>query len=245
MQPSTTVPVKPRLLDLLGRCRAIEQAFIAQLSEAERAASGTPEHWAVKDHLVHVTFWRQETVDRLTKTARGETPNVIEDFQPFNEQTFERERLTPWAQVMAETEQAHEDLSAAVQGSADADLTDPDRVPWRKGEPLWWMVLGNGFEHPHEHYAALRVERGDLAGATAMQRDMVATIEALFPDTERPALALYNLGCFFAKTGRPAEAIEALRESLRRAPQLVEWSKQDGDLDSLRDAPAFQAIYGG
>lgn len=42
---------------------------------------------------------------------------------------------------------------------------------------------------------------------------------------------------------RQARAIEELRKSLQLSPQLVEWSKQDTDLDSLRDDPAYQALY--
>lgn len=245
MQIPPDQTMRSKLLDLLARCQATEQALLAQLTEAERTATGTPDHWAIKDYLVHITAWRQQSADRLTKTARGETPNVIVDFQPFNEQTFERERQTPWAQVLADAEQAHQDLAAAVRGCAEEDLTDPARAPWRQGEPLWWMVLGNGFEHPYEHYATILSERGDIAQAGEMQRGVVATVNEVFPGSERAAIALYNLGCFYAKTGQAAPAIEAVRESLAQAPRLVEWSKQDSDLDSLRGDPAFQAIYSG
>ena len=34
-----------------------------------------------------------------------------------------------------------------------------------------------------------------------------------------------------------------LAEALRLNPDLIEWSKQDSDLDSIRDDPAYQALY--
>lgn len=244
IQSSTSNPFGPRLLDLLARCRETEQAFIAHLSEAERTALGTPDHWAVKDHLAHLTFWRRHAAEHLT-AARGEAPDIIEDFQPVNERTFERERLTPWDEVMADAQRAHAELVDAVRGASEADLADPNHAPWSADnpEPLWWVVTGSGFEHPHEHYADLRVAHGDLAGAGALRRAAVEVLTELFPDSERSATALYNLGCFYAKTGQFARAIPAVRESLARVPNLVEWSKQDSDLDSLRDDPDFQAIY--
>ena len=55
--------------------------------------------------------------------------------------------------------------------------------------------------------------------------------------------ALYNLACFYATTGQPDKALPLLPEALRLRPDLVEWSKEDSDLDTLRDMPAFQALY--
>lgn len=245
MQRSDSNPVKPHLLDLLARCHTTEQACIERLSGAERAAIGTDDHWAAKDHLVHLTFWRRHAAEHLTAAARGETPDMIEDFQPVNEQTFARERLTPWDEVLADAQRAHAELAAAVRGASEAGLTDPNHHPWSpdQPEPLWWVVTGSGFEHPHEHYGDLRLEHGDLAGASDLRRAAVAALEEQFPNSERSATGLYNLGCFYAKTGQSALAIAAVRESLARVPRLVEWSQQDSDLDPLRGVPAFQAIY--
>ena len=58
-----------------------------------------------------------------------------------------------------------------------------------------------------------------------------------------PVYAIYNLGCFYARNGEADRAIAAVGEALPLIPSLVEWSKQDTDLDSLRDLPAFQALY--
>ena len=55
--------------------------------------------------------------------------------------------------------------------------------------------------------------------------------------------ALYNLACFYATTGQPDKALPLLPQALRLRPDLVEWSKQDSDLDVLRDLPAFKALY--
>ena len=37
--------------------------------------------------------------------------------------------------------------------------------------------------------------------------------------------------------------IEELKKGLRLNPSLTDWSKEDTDLDSLREEPDYQAIY--
>ena len=44
----------------------------------------------------------------------------------------------------------------------------------------------------------------------------------------------YNLACQYALLGQPESAIHALRQALQLNPDLLEWSKQDPDLDSIR-----------
>lgn len=48
--------------------------------------------------------------------------------------------------------------------------------------------------------------------------------------------------CFYATNGEPEKALHHLPEALRLRPTLVEVSKRDSDLESLRANPAFQAI---
>ena len=55
----------------------------------------------------------------------------------------------------------------------------------------------------------------------------------------------YNLACCYALAGQAEKAMDALREALRLAPDLTEWSKQDTDLVSLRERPDYQSLYGG
>ena len=43
--------------------------------------------------------------------------------------------------------------------------------------------------------------------------------------------------------GMKEEALSELTQALALTPQLVDWSKQDPDLNSLHDEPAFNALY--
>jgi adenylate cyclase len=53
----------------------------------------------------------------------------------------------------------------------------------------------------------------------------------------------YNLACFYALHNRPQQAIDLLEESFAKNSALIDWSKEDSDLDSLRELPRFQALY--
>jgi len=58
------------------------------------------------------------------------------------------------------------------------------------------------------------------------------------------ATPLYNLACCEALTGRKEAAIGHLRLAFERRPSLRDVAKQDTDLDSLREEPAFRELLG-
>ena len=43
--------------------------------------------------------------------------------------------------------------------------------------------------------------------------------------------------------GKKKEAIDQLRQALAIRPNLVEWSKEDVDLEPLRSEAAYTALY--
>jgi tetratricopeptide (TPR) repeat protein len=242
MQDTPDTRMKSKLLDLLDRARADQQALIDSLTDAEREAIGEPDRWAVKDHLVHLSAWKQQTALRIGAVVRGEPVATIDDFEEFNARTFAEQRLRPWHEVQADAERILAEVAATVESCTEEQLTDL-RFGWRQGQAIWLAVVGNAYEHPAEHYSQLYLERGDLPHAAAQQQITVETLAQLFGKAEAYGNALYNLGCFYAKTGQAQEAIAAVGEALAINPELGEWSGQDADLDSLRGMPAFEALY--
>src|SRR6185437_7125828 len=103
-------PFRSVLLDLLRQARLDQAAFLQALSAAERAAIGTPEHWSAKDHIAHMTFWRQRLVLKLIAILRQETPPASEDFEQLNPQIFEEQRERPWSDILSEDEQVYHAL---------------------------------------------------------------------------------------------------------------------------------------
>jgi tetratricopeptide (TPR) repeat protein len=234
-------PLKPRLLALVAQGLAEQQAFITQLSDAERAAIGEPDAWAAKDHIAHNSAWKEDAAREIVATVRGEVYHVPST-TVFNPRVFAEQMHQPWDAILSDMEQADAALGATLEACSEADLSDPSRFPWRKGLPLWTTALVSGYEHPAEHYAQFYLESGDVARASAVRRQVVDTARRFIGETEEYGYIVYNLGCFYAQTGQNDLALAALREAFASAPGLREGSLKDPELVSLRDDPGFQAL---
>jgi tetratricopeptide (TPR) repeat protein len=72
---------------------------------------------------------------------------------------------------------------------------------------------------------------------------IVAHRRAANNDRFKP-VALYNLGCAYALTGKPDEAFEALEQAVQAGFGNAALFARDNDLVSLRDDPRFAALAG-
>src|SRR5712691_3166867 len=119
----TEQPFKPILLDLLHQAHLAQDAFLQELNAAEHAAFGTPNYWSAKDHVAHMTFWRQRLVLKLTAILQKAPPPPFEDFEQLNMQVFEEQRQRPWSDVLSESEQAYAALTTQTEQLTEEDLT--------------------------------------------------------------------------------------------------------------------------
>src|SRR5213078_2137383 len=97
-------PLKPRILALVAQGQAEQQAFIAQLSNAERAAVGAPDAWAAKDHIAHNAAWIADTARVISAAAHGETPEPSPDDMEFNPRVFAEQQHQSWEAILAGVE---------------------------------------------------------------------------------------------------------------------------------------------
>ncbi len=236
--------IKPTMLALLRQTRAQEQALVDQLTEAEGSAEGTQERWSIKDMIAHMAAWKQRHAEKLAAAIRGDTPPEWTDMELVNCLNAERyaaDREQSWLAVQRQAERACSDLMAQVERMSEAELTDPDHYEWQAGA-LWKETLGNGVWHPYDHLTKYYLARGDAERALNINQALIDMLPADAP-AELRGDATYNLACLYARHGRIAQALAALRDALSLNPKLADWSRQDTDLDSLRAEPAFQALY--
>ena len=238
-----TTQVQEALLSLLERAHQAQQEWIADLSPAERETIGTPEEWSPKDMLAHTTFWQQVTVERLAAAQRGTEPPKYDDFQTVNEQIFEERREHTWQQVVDDAQHTYAALIEQVRNLDEQALTDPQRFAWNNGRALASSILGNGHWHPLEHVARHYFAHGEPVRASELLERTVVREPALEVLPQDRGAGLYNLACLYATLGHPEKALPLLPDALRLRPDLIEWSKQDSDLDVLRGEPAFKALY--
>jgi rhodanese-related sulfurtransferase len=240
------VPIKPIVLALLRQTRRDEQAMVAGLTDAERSAAGAPEHWSAKDIVVHMAAWKQRHAQKLVAALRGEIPPMWTDMElvdRLNAETFAAWQHCSWREVLDQAERAFVALYTQVERMVEEELADPNRFAWQNGEPLWEETLGNGVWHPYTHLTEFYRRRGDTERATGLHEALVGALTEFGSPPKLRGNATYNLVCVYATTGQPGKALAMLPEAQQLNPNLMQWSQNDPDLESLRGEPAFQALY--
>ncbi len=227
------------LIEIVERGQAHEEAFRALIPAEERERVGTVEQWAPKEVIAHLGFWKQAQAERLTADARGEEAPDLSDFLTVNSESWpEHARLT-WDESVARSDAATRELIAALKALPLESLAGDDKA---KSDRLMSSTLGNTTEHAVVHMSDYLLSHGDVEGAKRLHQALLdeAIAANLGPVVE--GSARYNQGCFYALNGFADEALESLRQAFALRPDLVDWARQDTDLNSLRANPAFQAL---
>jgi hypothetical protein len=236
---------KEKVLDLIEHTYQEKHAFMQSLTDAQRALVGTSQQWSAKDILAHVVVWQERVIDNHQAALRGVTPPTYDDFNHENELIFQAHRDDSWDDMRHKVENVHHKQVAWLQAMTEDDLTNPACFPWLNNRPLWGRVIGNSVIHPLLHFAEFYANHGQRDYATQLQESLVAPLLALSDSPAWRASTLYNLACYYSLAGLKDKAIAQLAEALPLDPNLIEWSKQDTDLNALRDDPAYQALYAG
>ncbi len=238
--------IKSKLLAVIERAQVDQAALVAQLSDAEKAAVGEPDHWAAKDQIAHLNFWRDDALRRLIALRDGvPAPDPIEDDDDVvNARVFARYQSTSWRELLWESDRLLREAKQVAPQLSDEQLAETSRTASGDEFTCAERFVSTFFEHPSDHLAQVYRERGDSARAQEQERATVQVIgELLGRHSTIYGHATYNLGCFYARTGETAQAIAAIRAALRLIPELVEFSRHDAELDALHEIPAFQALY--
>jgi hypothetical protein len=134
------------------------ERLLAQMSVEQINHPGAVGVWSVKDVLAHIAFWERYTVKMLQAAARGETPELSADDQTErnNASVVAQYYQRPLSAVIADWQQAREDLLEQLAGLSEADLNDPDRFPWSNGRTLLDRIASSSYEHEQEHVEQIR-----------------------------------------------------------------------------------------
>ncbi|MEW5873420.1 MAG: tetratricopeptide repeat protein [Chloroflexota bacterium] len=233
---------KPVMLALLEQSRQEEQILAGSLTPAERQARGELKNWAFKEIVAHVLVWMQRNGENLLLMKAGQPPTRYDNFLELNDQNFDEFCQMTWEQVQAYSDQVRSAYLEAVQSLSEEQLTSLELYEGQRGT-LWNQIVGSCFTHAVMHYSDIYVKRGDIAQADQLQERAYQTLSGLDSGDVWQGTVRYNLACHYALTGRSEQAIDLIRQSLPLHPGLVDWSRQDTDLDSLRELPEFQALY--
>ncbi len=231
------------LPDLLARGRAAQQNLVAGLAPAERDAAGSLERWSAKDLIAHLTAWYSNLVTTLEAARAGETPPALPNFDEANARTFAENARKTFTQILDEAAAAFDRLAALLPRFSDADLLQPDRYPWRRGQPLARSVLLRLYWHPMVHLGQHQAQRGNRAAVDAIRADLHRAAGELAWLPGLSGQTLYMAACCSAALGNRQAAVSELRECLALTPDMRQWSQQDPSLAAIRDDPEYAALY--
>jgi tetratricopeptide (TPR) repeat protein len=231
----TDRPFKSLFLDLLRQSQSSQNEFFGRLPADDLAAMGTPDFWAAKDHVVHMSFYRRRLATRLQAALDQRPQPEPLDFEQQNPIIFLENRDRSWPDILSESDEVYSELIGATEQLTEDDLTIPDRFDWvPTGTPLYILYMGNSYEHAENHLAQYLLDRHDPEQAIEIYEAWARRVtDSPFPDTLRGYIN-YNLACFYATHGRIEQARPALRQAFELYPDVREFATTDSDLDSLR-----------
>jgi hypothetical protein len=233
--------LRDRLLEVLDECRIRERDELVPLLEAPQPESG----WTYKDHLAHLAAWR-DFAGAVLRAARGEGPTPravgLDQLDEENARIYAANRDRSAEDVKQYSFESYVQLGAELAACSDPVLHSPR--PDRPEMETWRVLPGNLETHVAMHLSQLHLEHGDFAAAEQAEQWAYAVAGRAAEDDVSRAGNLYNLGCFYARAGQVAPAVERFTVAFAGNPQLVDWARNDPDLDRVRDDPAVRQLLG-
>lgn len=225
--------MKEELLQALAETRNREGDLEALCTDEPPDPSG---RWRPQDHLAHIA-WLREREARVINAVRtgGDIPPDIEG--DLSALIYEDTHRQTSSTVISNAQRSWDQLLAAIEAASEEDLAGPH--PYRQHRKL---IDGSPGDHLGAHLMWCYLEAGDEDAAESVQLWARDLSTRLFDDPRSRGVASYNLGCFYARVGRPAEAVPLLSEGFEHSPDLKEWAQKDPDLDPIRDSPEFKEL---
>ena len=225
--------MKEKLHALIDAARKEEQrVLVPRVDDEPPPVAG---QWTAKDQLAHLTAWRVFAAAELDANRTGDAmPDATMEEEVFNARTYAETHGRPAAQIIAAARASWDRLADAVDAASEEVLLKP-RLR-RPNQPQWQTVPNNTYYHVAEHLGYWYVDLGDEAGAERAAQWGYDLTVSTYPEERARGTAEYNLACFYAKHGRPADVFSHLKRAIELRPDLREWAKEDSDLDSVRSA---------
>jgi hypothetical protein len=234
-------PQAEKLTALINYIRNETDRFYNSIPEPERIANGSWEAWSPKDVLAHLYFWQNNLLKRLD--GLDQPPPEEEPFMERNRKNYLYYVERPWSEVHAAYSNSLDEILARIAKFTDSELTTANHFPRISSGTLQGNILGNTYSHTITHLAELMGRREGITVGQDFQERATQKLIEFDPSPSPRGVALYNLACSYALAGNTERAVELLSEAFPLRPDLVEFSKEDTDFDSIRSQLKFQALY--
>ncbi len=219
------------LVVTIATTRAAERDLFGGLDEPTRGRPIRAGDWNPKDFQAHLTAWKSRQADRFAAVREGRelSPMLGDQEEDAINAALRATRIDwGWDAIVEEADSVTDRLTGEIRQA------DPDVL--RDSERLVSGSLGNGVLHALTHFRWL-LEAGvglDRARMSAFADESLRVVSAAgLPDKAR-AVGLYDIACYHALAGSADRARALLRDAFRLDPELVEYSRTDDELSSIR-----------
>src|SRR5262249_18691129 len=142
--------MQDRRADLLRRSRVAHERLeelLATFSDEEMTRPGATEDWAVKDHLIHLTWWEQRVILVLSGETDplDEIPNAQAGDDAINAHVYLQHRNRSLSDVREDFDRSYQEMMELIETVPDDVLRE--RYVW---------IRGNTEQHYDEHLQMLQ-----------------------------------------------------------------------------------------
>lgn len=235
---------KVMLRQLLAEAYARELAFVEGLAPEERERVGTYEEWSARDLLAHNAAWKQWAAAELAAAQGGDVgrgPDL--DLEHENARIYAAHAGQSWDEIVAVSADAQAALLGALELLTEDQLVQELQRQWLERRPAWRAFTACGYIHPLVHLSEAYRKLGDIGEAAALLAALGQPLAPLDAGDPWQGQLAYNQACSAALLGQVEPALAHLHTALRLNPALVDWSREDADLASLRGLPEYAALY--
>jgi len=233
--------LKDALIEFLELIRNEIIAFKKGLTEKQTKEKGSLKKWSAKDLLSHLVFWENHFNSQADKAKIGErVPQAGDYLDQVNDGVLIEHMEQPFSEALIELERSFQKSTEILKSFSADELNDKKKFEYLNGRTLIDSALGTLGWHVVHHISDFYVKIDQIKKAIAIQEKYTNRLRG-FPTWE--ANAIYNLACFFTLIGEKEKAIINLETAFIAQPDLIEWSKNDNDLDALRENADFKALF--
>ncbi len=223
---------KNEMLKAISFARQALDKFCGGLTPEEKERRGSLEKWSASDVITHLTFWEQHLNSVIEKGMKDEKVPLAGDyFDRVNDGVLFAHIDQPFDEALTEETAAYQEFSNFIEGISAEDLTDSEKFEFLDGRTWLDRALGTHIYHTVFHIGDYYIKNGKREEALDLQKKLTEML-VRFPSWK--ANSIYNLACFYSLNGMKDEAIEQLKLAFKEKEDLIEWSKQDSDLDPIR-----------
>jgi hypothetical protein len=203
------------------------------------AAKDEPQHptgWPAALLLFHVATWRDQLLNGLQQTERGDATAPPKDVDAFNAAELARGAGVSLEDAAGRSDRALTELIDLWKAMGDRPF------PWYIARTTGEALIRNSYSHPRNHIAEHFIERGDPDAGYQVYEETAADLRKVGAPGHTLGGALYNLACARVGQGRRHDALRLLEEAIPMRDDIRALAARDPGLGPLRDDPRFQAM---